>query len=1092
MTASVRALLIGINDYAPPVRPLGGCVNDIERMHGWLKESVGSRLAAEVLTNRDATRANVLKMFREHLGRAEAGDVVLVQYCGHGSQSGSATEFHEFYPDGLDEGLVLADSRLPGGFDLADKELALLIGELARKDVHLTFILDSCHSGSGTRSADAFAGLQSRLTLGDTRSARPLETYLDGAYRLRRAKGQPLRASPGRHMLLAACERTQEAKESIARRTGVFSMALVDVLEASGGKLSYADLFVRCRAAVRQLARDQDPQFEPVAGFDAWSGFLGGAAGSRSLRHSVFFDAAAGAWKVDAGAIHGLGDAPDRAIGLALYDEADQTRAAGTAHTIEIGAQSSIVMFDGAPTPPADARFRAALTSLPAAPLLVFCDADEASRRALQQALDDAAAAGPGAPLGASGVLLGGDRDGLRYGLLGRDGAIALVQIESDTEWDRAPVGPGGFGPAAATLLRPLKTIAQWERLLGLHNRASAIGTDAIDFVLEEAANDSAGGEPLRSTGSVTLESTLQGGEWSAIRALVRMRNRSGRTLHVVLVHFSADYGIQVLSNDPVPAGDRWVTLYGDAADQSFFLDEAPDGQGMVEALERFKLLVSTEPVDSFHFEQAGLGPRTRGIGARKSSPPRQQDWLTKDLRVRIVPRIDAIGAKAWQSGDGAIVIKPHRRLRAQLNLASARPATRGPGEELPFVAAFERAGVSVAGLGSSRAAAGAPSVIELTGIEGAESLAAEPLEIEIHQPLAADETLLSFAWDGRHVLPCGEVTRDGDTTRIVIDAIPETPSDRRSLGGSLKLYFFKTYLKRTELNRLRWIDFAADGGWAYRDDDLPAQVARAKRVLLMVHGIIGDTEGMAAGARDIGLNRKFDLVLTYDYENLSTPIADTARTLKRQLAEAGLRSGDGKHLTLLVHSMGGLVSRWFIEREGGNEVVDHLVMCGTPNNGSPFGKIDGARKIIGMLLGLAANYVPTLIPFTAPVMLLLNRSQKVTPTLQQMDPDSLFIRDLNGSADPGIPYTILAGNVDEYREPTDDVFARLLAKTGQSAVFDALFSNKANDIAVSIESITGIGAGRARLPKAQRVACHHLNYFVSAAGQQALKTIDW
>jgi len=44
--------------------------------------------------------------------------------------------------------------------------------------------------------------------------------------------------------------------------------------------------------------------------------------------------------------------------------------------------------------------------------------------------------------------------------------------------------------------------------------------------------------------------------------------------------------------------------------------------------------------------------------------------------------------------------------------------------------------------------------------------------------------------------------------------------------------------------------------------------------------------------------------------------------------------------------AMGGLVARWFIEQEGGNRVVDHLVMCGTPNVGSPFGKIDSARNL--------------------------------------------------------------------------------------------------------------------------------------------------
>ncbi|MGX9727009.1 MAG: esterase/lipase family protein [Candidatus Electronema sp. VV] len=119
-----------------------------------------------------------------------------------------------------------------------------------------------------------------------------------------------------------------------------------------------------------------------------------------------------------------------------------------------------------------------------------------------------------------------------------------------------------------------------------------------------------------------------------------------------------------------------------------------------------------------------------------------------------------------------------------------------------------------------------------------------------------------------------------------------------------------------------------------------------------MVHGIIGDTENIAQGlmqvrdANGTALSKKFDLVLTYDYENLNTKIEDTARKLKEQLRDVGLHENDSKRLTLLVHSMGGLVSRWFIEQEGGNKIVDHLVMCGTPNVGSPFGKIDAARSL--------------------------------------------------------------------------------------------------------------------------------------------------
>ena len=491
MSNKVHALLVGINDYVPPVRPLTGCVNDVDRWHAWLKAEVGPRLAVEVLKNGEATRANVLRCFRSHLGRAEAGDVVLFQYCGHGAQSASAPAFREFYPDGRDEGLVLFDSRAEGGHDLADKELALLIGELAAKDVHVAFVLDSCHSGSGTRSVDAFAGLESRLTLGAA-GERELESYLDGAYTRRLAKGQSLRTAPGRHMLLAACNRTQEAKESRVTHSGIFSTTMMEVLESSGGAISYADLFTRCRALVRKRAVDQDPQFEPIGHFDAWSGFLGGAGGQRALRHSVFFDGKA--WKIDAGAIHGLGDETDRAIGVELYDEVDPSRSVGSAHTVEVGAQQSVLELDLATAPSPDTRFRAAITSLPAPPLLVYCSADAALRQQWQQTLD-----GAGAPLAASGVLLTDQSDGVRHELAQRKGRLALIQRDSGkllrdvaaTVRDK----PDDLATPVLSLLQPLRTIAQWERLLALRNRASEIAEDSINFVCTEPASSPGGSE---------------------------------------------------------------------------------------------------------------------------------------------------------------------------------------------------------------------------------------------------------------------------------------------------------------------------------------------------------------------------------------------------------------------------------------------------------------------------------------------------------------------------------------------------------------------------------------------------------------------
>jgi hypothetical protein len=61
---------------------------------------------------------------------------------------------------------------------------------------------------------------------------------------------------------------------------------------------------------------------------------------------------------------------------------------------------------------------------------------------------------------------------------------------------------------------------------------------------------------------------------------------------------------------------------------------------------------------------------------------------------------------------------------------------------------------------------------------------------------------------------------------------------------------------------------------------------------------------------------------------------------------------------------MGGLVSRSFIEQGNGNEVVSHLIMVGTPNNGSPWATVhDLATTLLsfGLNLFLPQDHGPIL-----------------------------------------------------------------------------------------------------------------------------------
>ncbi len=136
MSRTIYALLIGIDKYPAPVPPLRGCVNDIKRVHDLLKARVttgGDVFKPLLLTDAAATRQAVLDGFRSHLGQAKSGDVAIFYYSGHGSQGQSAPEFWRIEPDHLDETLVCVDSRTPGKFDLADKEMAQLIADVAAK-----------------------------------------------------------------------------------------------------------------------------------------------------------------------------------------------------------------------------------------------------------------------------------------------------------------------------------------------------------------------------------------------------------------------------------------------------------------------------------------------------------------------------------------------------------------------------------------------------------------------------------------------------------------------------------------------------------------------------------------------------------------------------------------------------------------------------------------------------------------------------------------------------------------------------------------------------------------------------------------------
>lgn len=143
-----KALLLGINQYKK-VSSLLGCVNDVDNMRRLLTEVFGfSPSNVKVLLNEKVVKKDVKAQMAWLFKDAKPNDRIVFHYSGHGSQT---VDLDGDEDDAADELLCLYD------MDFGDPDTYLLDDELqdwTKKlpaGAQLTIVLDSCHSGTGTR-----------------------------------------------------------------------------------------------------------------------------------------------------------------------------------------------------------------------------------------------------------------------------------------------------------------------------------------------------------------------------------------------------------------------------------------------------------------------------------------------------------------------------------------------------------------------------------------------------------------------------------------------------------------------------------------------------------------------------------------------------------------------------------------------------------------------------------------------------------------------------------------------------------------------------------------------------------------------------
>lgn len=252
------ALCIGINDYPGTHNDLSGCVNDAGDWADLLRNDFGFGENVRVLTDADATRANLTAEVERLCTAATAGDIVVVTYSGHGTWVYDQGERDE--SDNRDEAICAHDDNI------LDDEIRGAI-RLMHPEAHLTVISDSCHSGSVTRAMLARQGARGR---GAAEYA-PKPRYMpppDETDALRTPM-IPIRKrflypeTDMQEVLITGCNATEYSYDAYidGRYNGAMTAMAIRIIKSDPG-ITYREFHRRLREVLPSTSYPQSPQLE--------------------------------------------------------------------------------------------------------------------------------------------------------------------------------------------------------------------------------------------------------------------------------------------------------------------------------------------------------------------------------------------------------------------------------------------------------------------------------------------------------------------------------------------------------------------------------------------------------------------------------------------------------------------------------------------------------------------------------------------------------------------------------------------------------------------------------------------------------------
>lgn len=235
-----RALCVGINQFSnlPMASWLNGCVNDANDMAAMLRKRGFAPRSVTVLTDDQATKANVMAALTKLVETAKEGDHIVFSFSSHGTQVPD-TDGDDGRPetDGADEAFACYDMAQKGDqWDpdtvIIDDELRVLFGKLP-KGVVMEAFLDTCHSGDGLRAEDLLSGRRPRFVPPPTvQGLRVIQATTTKSTTSELVKAIP---AGGRPVLFAGCRSDQTSADATfdGRPSGAFTYYLLKALAAN-------------------------------------------------------------------------------------------------------------------------------------------------------------------------------------------------------------------------------------------------------------------------------------------------------------------------------------------------------------------------------------------------------------------------------------------------------------------------------------------------------------------------------------------------------------------------------------------------------------------------------------------------------------------------------------------------------------------------------------------------------------------------------------------------------------------------------------------------------------------------------------------